>query len=184
MGKTVSLTIQIFVNKVMSLLCNMLSSFVITVLPRSNHLLISWQQSLSTVILEPKKIKYVTTSTFSPSICHEVMGSDAMILVFWMLSFNLAVPLSSFTLIKSFLVPLHFLPLEWYLLHIWDCWYFYQKSWFQILIHPAWNFAWWTLHTGCNTQPCHTPFPILNQLVVPCPVLTVASWLTGFSGGR
>ena len=71
-----------FVGKVISLLFNMLSNFVIAFLPRMKRLLIPWQQSLSTVILEPKKIKSVTASTFSPSICHEVMGPDVMILVF------------------------------------------------------------------------------------------------------
>ena len=80
--KTIALTIQIFVGKVMLLLFNMLASYVIAFLSRSKHLLISWLQSTSTVILEPKKIKSVTVSTFSPSICHEVMGPDAMILVF------------------------------------------------------------------------------------------------------
>ena len=70
------------VGKVMSLLFNMLSSFVIAFLPRSKHLLMSWLQSPSAVILEPKKIKFVTVSTFSPSICLEVMGPDARILVF------------------------------------------------------------------------------------------------------
>ena len=82
MGKTVIYDYTNFCQQ-SSLLCNMLSRFVITFLPRSKHLLISWQQSSSTVILEPKKIKYVTVSTFFPSICHEVMGSDAMILVFF-----------------------------------------------------------------------------------------------------
>ena len=66
------------VGKVMSLLSNTLSRFVIALLPRSKQLLILWMQLLSTVILEPKKIKFVTVSTFSPSICHEVMGLDAM----------------------------------------------------------------------------------------------------------
>ena len=80
-GKTIALTIGTFVGKVMSLLLNMLSRLVITFLPRSKHLLISWLQSPSAVILEPKKIKSVTVSTVSPSICHEVMGPDAMILV-------------------------------------------------------------------------------------------------------
>ena len=70
------------VGKVMSLLFHMLSRFVISFLPRSKHLLISWVQSLSTMILEPKKIKSVTASTFTLSICNEVMGQDAMILVF------------------------------------------------------------------------------------------------------
>ena len=77
-GKTIALTRQTFVDKVMSLLFNMLSGLVITFLPRSKHLLISWLQSPSAVILEPKKIKSATVSSF---ICHEAMGLDAMILV-------------------------------------------------------------------------------------------------------
>ena len=84
--KNMALTRQTFVDKVMSLLFNMLSRFVIAFLPRSKHLLISWLQSPSAVILEPPKIKSATVSTISPSICHEVMGLDAMIFVFWMLS--------------------------------------------------------------------------------------------------
>ena len=82
-GKTEALTIQTFVGKVMSLLFNILSRFVIAFPPRSNHLRISWLQSPSPVILEPKKRKSVTTSIFYFSICHEVMGPDAMILVFF-----------------------------------------------------------------------------------------------------
>ena len=89
-GKTIALTIWTFVSKVMSLLFNVLFSFMITFLPRSMCLLISWLQSLSTVILKPKKINPVTVSIFPPSICHEVMGPDAMIFVFWMLSFKTA----------------------------------------------------------------------------------------------
>ena len=81
-GKTIALTIWTFLGKVISLLFNMLSRFVIAFLPRSKHLLISWLQSLSAVILEPKKIKSVTVSIVSPSICHEVMGPHAMIFVF------------------------------------------------------------------------------------------------------
>ena len=81
-GKTVALTRWNFVGKVMSLLFNMLSRLVITFLLRSKHLLISWLQSPSAVILEPPKIKSVTPSTVSPSVCHEVMGPDAMIFVF------------------------------------------------------------------------------------------------------
>jgi len=80
-GKIIALTRQTFVDKVMSLLLNMLSRLVITFLPRS-HLLISWLQSPSAVILEPRKIKSVTVSTVSPTICHKVMGPDAIILVF------------------------------------------------------------------------------------------------------
>ena len=81
-GKTIALTRQTFVGKVMSLLFNMLSRLVIAFLPRSKRLLISWLQSPSGVILEPQKIKDVTVSIVSPTICHEVMGPDAMILVF------------------------------------------------------------------------------------------------------
>ena len=81
-GKTIALTRWTFVGKVMSLLFNMLSRFVIAFLPRSRCLLISWLQSPSTVILEPEKIKSLTVSMVSPSICHEVVGLDAMILVF------------------------------------------------------------------------------------------------------
>ena len=81
-GKTIALTRRTFVGKIMSLLLNMLFRWVIAFLPRSKHLLISWLQSPSSVILEPKKIKYVTVSIVSPSIYREVMGLDAMILVF------------------------------------------------------------------------------------------------------
>ena len=84
-GKTVALTLQNFFGKVIPLLFNMLSWSQLSSKLSSKHLLISWLKSLSTVILEPKKIKSVTVSTFSPSICHEVIGPDAMILVFWML---------------------------------------------------------------------------------------------------
>ena len=99
--KTIALTRKTTVSKVMCLLFNMMSSLIIAFLPRSNHLLISWLQSLSAVILEPKKI-----------VCHvfhcvlifwqEVMGPDAMILVFWMLSFKPDYPLSSFTFKRLF----------------------------------------------------------------------------------
>ena len=81
-GKTIALTRWTFVGKVMSLLFNMLSRMVIAFLPRSKRLLISWLQAPSAVIWEPKKIKSDTVSTVSPSICYELMGPDAMILVF------------------------------------------------------------------------------------------------------
>ena len=81
-GKTIVLTRQTVVGKVMSLLFNMLSRLVIAFPPRSKSLLISWLQSPSAVILEPKKIKSVTVSIVSPSICHEVMGPEAMIFIF------------------------------------------------------------------------------------------------------
>ena len=119
-GKTTASTRRTFVDKVMSLLSNMLSRLVITFLPNSMRLLISWLQSPSAVILKPRKIKSDTASTVSPSICHEVMGPDAMILVFWMLSlfvfflecwvlshlFHSPLSLSS----RGSLVLLHFLP--------------------------------------------------------------------------
>ena len=108
-GKTVALTRRTFVGKVMSLLFNMLSRLVITFLSRNKSLFISWLQSPSAVILEPPKITLATVSTVSPSICHELMGPDAMILVFWMLSFKPTFhsPLSCSS--RGSLV-LHFLP--------------------------------------------------------------------------
>ena len=106
-----------FIGKVISLLFNTLSRLVIAFLPRRKHLLISWLQSPSAVILEPKKRKFVTISTFSLSICHEVMGPDTMILGFSIFSFKLTLsPLSPSS--KSSLVALRFLPLEWYHPHI------------------------------------------------------------------
>ena len=98
--KTIALTIQIFVSKRTSLLFNTLSRFIIVFLPRSKCLLISWLHSPFTVILESKKIRAVAVSIFSPSICHVVLGLDAMILVFWILNFKPVFPLSSFTFIK------------------------------------------------------------------------------------
>ena len=99
-GKTIALTRRTFVGKVMSLLFNMLSRLAITFLPRSKRLLISWLQSPSAVIWEPKKIKSDTVYTVSPSISHEVVGPDAMIFVFWMLSFKKTFSLTHFTFIK------------------------------------------------------------------------------------
>ena len=99
-GNTIALTRWTFVGKVMSLLFNVLSRFFIAFLWMSKCLLISWLQSPFGVILEPKKIKSVTVSTVSPSICHEVIGLDAMIFVFWMLSFKPAFSLSSFSFLK------------------------------------------------------------------------------------
>src|SRR5574341_344520 len=99
-GKTIALTRRTFASKVTSLPFNMLSRLVITFLPRSKHLLISWLQSPSAVILEPPKIKSDTLSTVSSSISHEVMGPDAMIFVFSMLSFKPTFSLSTFTFIE------------------------------------------------------------------------------------
>ena len=99
-GKTIALTRWTFVGKVMSLLFNMLCRLVITSLPRSKHPLISWLQSPSAVNLKPRKMKSEIVFSLSPSIYPEVMGPDAMIVVFWMLSFKPTFSLSSFTFIK------------------------------------------------------------------------------------
>ena len=165
----------------MFLLSNMLSRLVTVFLPRSKRLLISWLQSASAVILEPKKIKYLTVSIVSPSICHEVMGLDAMILVFWMLSFKPTFSLSTFTFIKrlfrssslsaikvessAYLRLLIFLPA----ILIPAC---PSSSLALCLMYSAYKLN----KQGDNIQPWRTPFPVWNQSVVPCPVLTVASW--------
>ena len=143
-GKIIALNRWTFVGKVMSLLFNKLSKLVITFLPRSKCLLISWLQSPSSVILEPSKIKPVTVSIVSPSICHEVMGLHAIILLFWMLSFKPTFSLSSFTFLRR---PFSSLlsAIRWCHLRIWGYWYFSQKSWFQLVLHPVWHFTWCTL---------------------------------------
>ena len=109
-GKTIALMIWTFVGKMMPLLSNTLSSFVIVFLKRRNRLLISWLQSPSSVIIEPKKKKSVTTSTFSPSICHDIMGPDTttFVCVCLIFSFTPALSLSSCTLIKWFFSPSSF----------------------------------------------------------------------------
>ena len=156
----------------MSLLFKMLSWLVITNLPMSKDLLISWLQSPSAVILEPKKIKSVTVSFVSPSIRHEVMGLEAMILIFWILSFKPSFSLSFFTFIKSFfsssllsairVVSFDYLKLLLFLM--------------AILI-PAWasfSLAFRMMHSACKLNKqgdrC-TPFLIWNQSVVPCTVV-------------
>ena len=101
-GRTVVLTRWNFVSKVISLVFNTLSRFFTVFLPGSKCLLISWLQSQTTVILEPKKMKSFTVSIVSPSICHEVMGMDAKIFIFWMLSFKPPFPLSYFTFVMRF----------------------------------------------------------------------------------
>ena len=123
-----------------------LSRFVIGFLPRTKHLLILWLQSSHTLILKPKKIKSVNASTFSPSICQELMGPDALILVFWMLNFKPAFSLSSFTFKRGSLAPPCFLPLKWYHLHVWGYWHFSLHSWFWLILHPTQRFSWFTLH--------------------------------------
>ena len=180
-GKTIALTRWTFVGKVMSLFLNMVSRLVITLLPRSKRLLISWLQSPSAVILEPKRIKSDTVSTVSPSICYEVMVPDTMILVFWMLTFKQTFSLSSFTFIKRLfrssslsairVVSSAYLRLLIFLLAILipAC---ASSSPAFLMMYSAYKLN----KQGDNIQPWCTPFPIWNQSVVPCPVLTVAFW--------
>ena len=158
------------------------SRLVITFLSRSKHLLISWLQSSSAVILEPRKIKSATVSTVSPSICHEVMGPDAMnVLVLLMLILKPTFSLSPFNFIKrlfrsSSLSAIRVMSSAYLRLLI-----FLQA----ILIPPCASSspaflmmcsAYKLYKQGDNIQPCCTPFPIWNQSVLPCLVLTVASW--------
>ena len=165
----------------MSLLFNMLSRFVITFLPRSKHLLISWLQLPSAVILEPPKVKSLTVSIISPSICHEVMGPDAMILVFWMLSlsqlFHSPLSISS----RGSLVLLHFTAIS-----VMSPAYLRLVIFLPAILIPAcassslvflMMFSAYKLNKqGNNIQPWCTPFLIWNPSIVPCPLLTVASW--------
>ena len=136
--KTIVLTIWAFDGKVISLLFNTLSRFVIAFLPRSKCLLISWLQSLSAVILEPKKIKSVTASTF----CLFAMKwwdwmPWSLLFECWVQSQLFHSPLSPSS--RGSLVSLSFRPIECYHLHIWGCWYLSWQSWFQLALHPAWH---------------------------------------------
>ena len=124
----------------------MFSVLVAAFLPRSNHLLISWLQSPSAVILESKKINSLTVPIVSPSICHEVMWLDAMTLVFWMLSLKPAFPLSSFTFIKRLLSSSLLSAKRVASSAIWGYWYFCRQYWFQLVLHSAQHFTWCTLH--------------------------------------
>ena len=132
-GKTIAMTIWTFVSKVMSLFFNILSWFVIVFLPRSKCLLILWLQWPSAVILEPRKMKSDSVSPFFPSTCHEVVGLDAVILVFecWVLSQLFHSPLSPLS--RGCLVPLHFLPLKCYHLH-----YLRLLIFFLEILIPLW----------------------------------------------
>ena len=180
-GKTIALTIWTFVGKVMSLLFNTLSRFVIAFLPRNKHLLISWLQSPSAVMWEPRKIKSDTVSTVSPSISHEVVGLDAMIFIFWMLSFKPAFSLSSFTFIKRLFSSS---PLS--AIRVVSSAYLRLLMFLPAILIPACASSSPAFHMiysayklnkqGDNIQPWRTPFPIWNQSIVPYPVLNVASW--------
>ena len=171
----------------MSLLFNMLPRLVITFLPRHKCLLISWLQSPSAVIVEPPKIKSDTISPVSPSICHDVMGADDMILLFWMLSFKPTFSLSSFTFFKRLfsssslsvirVVSSAYLRLLIFLLAILIPAYASFSPAF-LMMYSAYKLN----KQGDNIQSWHTPFPIWNQSVVLCPVLTVASEATVRTG--
>ena len=166
---------------VMALLFNMLSRFVIAFLPRRKRLLISWLQSPSAVILKPKKIKSVTVCIASPSICHEVMGPNAMILVFLMLSFKQAFSLSASTFIKRL-----FSSSSLSAIRVVSSAYLRLFIFLPAVLIPACassSLAFCKIDSACkltkqgdNIQPWCTPYPILNQFIVLCPVLTVASW--------
>ena len=143
-GKTIALTRRTFVDKVMSLLFNMLSRLVITFLPSSKHLL--RLQSPSAVILELKKIKSDTISTVYLSISHEVMGLDAMIWIFWMLSYKPTFSLSSFTFIKKLFISSSLSPIRVVSSAYLRLLIFLQQSWFQPVLPPAQRFSWHTLH--------------------------------------
>ena len=150
---------------------------VIAFLSRSKCLFISWLQSPSAVILEPKKTKSFTVSIVSPSICHEVMQPNTMILVFWMLSFKQVFSLSSFTFIKRLYITFLLsairvmssahLSLLLFLLAVLIPACASSSLAFQMTYS-----AYKSNKQGDNIQP----FPIWNQLIVPCPVVTVASW--------
>ena len=157
----------------------MLSRLVIVFLARSKCLLISWVQSPSAVILEPKKVKSVTISIVSPSFSHEVMGLDVLILVFWMLSFKPTFSLYSFTFMKRL-----FSSSSLFAIRVVSSAYLRLLIFLPAILIPAsassspvfrMMYSAYKLNKqGDNIQPC-TPFPIWNQSV-PCPILTVASW--------
>ena len=165
----------------MSLLFNvLLPRLIIAFLPRSKHLLISWLQSPSAVILEPKKRKSLTVSIVSPSISHEVMGLEAMIFVFWMLSFKPTFSLSSFSFIKRL-----FSSSSSSAIRAVSSAYLRLIFLLAVLIpacdstSPAFHMmysAYKLNKEGDNIQPWCTPFLIWNQMIVSCPVLNVTSW--------
>ena len=165
----------------MSLLFNILSRLVINFLPGSKSLLISWLQSPSAVILEPSQIKSDIVSTVSPSVCHEVMGPDAMILVFWKLSFKPTFSLYPFTFMKRL-----FSSSSLSAIRVVSSAYLRLLIFLPAILMPACTssspaflmmYSAYKLNKqGDNIQLWRTPFPTWSQSVVPCPVLTVASW--------
>ena len=145
-GKTIALTIQTFVGKVMSVFFNMLPRFLTAFLPRSKHLFNFMAAVTIHSDVGAQENKICHCFHFSPfyfpwsngTRCH-----DLSFLNIWVLIQLFHSPLSPSS--RGSLVPLHFLPLEWYHLHIWGCWYFSWQSWFWLVIHPAQDFTWCTL---------------------------------------
>ena len=145
-GKTIALTRRTFVDKVMSLLFNMLSSLVITFLPRSKRLLISWLQSPPKVILEPRKIKSATVCTVFPIYLPWSDGTGCHDLSFLNIEFKPTFSLSYFSFIKRLFNSSSLSAIGWCHLRIWGYWYFSRQSWFQLALPPAQHFSWCTLH--------------------------------------
>ena len=186
-GKTVALTTRNCIRKVISLLFNILSRFVIVFLPKSKLLLISWLQSLSSVILEAKKIIchcfhfFLIYSPWNDGTgCHDLSFFNVV------LSQLFHCPLSPSS--RGSLVPLHFLLLEWHHLHIWGYWYFSWQCWFQLMIQPAHHLSWWTLHISLiNRVTIYSHVIFLSQFWIS-PLFHVRFSLlfldphTGFSG--
>ena len=177
--KIIALTRQTFVSKIMSLLFNMLSRLVIAILPKSKRPFISCLQSPSTVVLEPKKINSITVSIFSPSICHEVMAPDAIISAFWMISYKPDFSLSSFIFIKRL-----FSSSSLSAIRVVSSAYMRSLSpgnldaslcFISLASHIMYSVCELNKQ-GDNIQPWCTPFPILNQFIVSCLILTVALW--------
>ena len=168
--KTIAFTRGTFVSKIRSLFFNMLSRLVIAFLPRSKSLLISWLQSPSAVILEPRKIKSLTVFIVSPSICYEVMALDAMIFTFWMLSFKPAFTFFPFTFIKEAFWFLFALCHKGGVICIsevidispssLDSSLFIIQPW--CIMYSAYKLN----KQSDNIQPWCTPFPILNLSIV------------------
>ena len=164
------------VGKVMSLLFSTQYRFVIAFLQRSKSLLISWLQSPSAVILETLKRKSVTASIFSSFICHEVMGSDSTISVFWMLNFKPAFSLFSFTFIKRLFSSSSLSAMK-----VVSSAYLRSLIFLLAILIPAFCMmypAYKLNKQSDDIQICHIPFPILKKFILLCPVLTVVFWPT------
>ena len=146
-GKTIALTRQTFVGKVMSLLFNMLSRLVIGMLSSKQQAFFSFRAAVTIFSgFGAPENKVCHCFHCLPIACHEVLEPDAMIFIFWILSFKPDFSLSSFTFIKRLFSSSFLSAIGWCHLHIWGYWYFSQQSWFQLVLHLAQNFIWHTLH--------------------------------------